>query len=427
LQISGGATVTAGSLDVGGAVAGVGQISVSGSGAALLVTGAATVADNGTGVLSVLSGASFAAASLTIGSRANSIGALVVSGAGSVIQLSGALNVGTALGTGELTIGPGAAVHAGVVNLRGQVVLEGGLLDPTVQFIAQYQTVGGYGTIAAGDIVDEGVIQASTTFQTLLVQGAVLGGGTLTVNGVATGSTPAGELLINAGATMELAGAVLDAASFAGDLTPAGTWSVTNSVAEVMFSDPAGSGAAGVLRLDDITGFGGTIASWGTGDQFVISGGALSDLGVSNGDTLTVQDSGTGGTDRIIFGSAVSAAGFAIVNTNTIQVGTIPVGTNQAACFAAGTRIETAEGLVAVENLRIGDRVVTRDEGSPDSGPCEPIIWIGSRAVRCALHPAPETVWPVWVRAGAFAKNVPLRDLYLSPITRCSLTACWCR
>src|SRR5262249_60889653 len=110
--------------------------------------------------MSVLSGATFTATDLTIGAQADSSGAVVVSGAGSVINLSGALNVGTSLGTGDLTVGPGAAVHASVVNLQGQVVLEGGLLDPTVSVINQGQTAGGFGTLAAGDIIDEGLIQA---------------------------------------------------------------------------------------------------------------------------------------------------------------------------------------------------------------------------------------------------------------------------
>jgi len=81
----------------------------------------------------------------------------------------------------------------------------------------------------------------------------------------------------------------------------------------------------------------------------------------------------------------------------------------EVACFAAGTSVATADGPVAVEDLAIGDRVVTID-GTP-----EPVVWIGSREVDCRRHPHPETVWPVRVRAGAFGENVPVRDLYLSP------------
>ena len=404
LQISGGATVTAGSLDAGNVAAAVGQIGLTGAGTELFVTNAATVADDGTGVLSVLNGATFAAASLTIGNTGNSSGALIVSGTGSEVNLSGALNIGTALGIGDLTVGPGAAVHASVVSLQGQVVLEGGLLDPTVQLINQGQTAGGFGTIAAGDIVDEGVIQAGgnkASQRLLLVEGTILGGGTLTVNGTLPGSNPTGVLQINAGGTMELTGPVINAAAttFTDNLTPTGTYSVNNSGVDVTFAD-----AKGVLKLDDIAGFGGTVTTFQAGDSFVISGGTLSNLDVSNANTLTMSDSGTGRIDRIIFGSGVSASGFAIVNNNTIQV----------ACFAAGTRMETANGPVAVEALRVGDLVLTEDVHD-EANPPEQIVWIGQRSIDCERHPKPETVWPVRVQSGAFGENVPLRDLYLSP------------
>ncbi len=61
LDVSSGATVTAGSLDAAKLASAVGQIGLAGAGSSLLVTGAATVADDGTGVMSVLNGATFAA------------------------------------------------------------------------------------------------------------------------------------------------------------------------------------------------------------------------------------------------------------------------------------------------------------------------------------------------------------------------------
>lgn len=79
-------------------------------------------------------------------------------------------------------------------------------------------------------------------------------------------------------------------------------------------------------------------------------------------------------------------------------------------CFAAGTRILTERGEVAVEALRVGDAVVT-----PLDGKSQPVQWLGHRRVDCRRHPQPRAVWPVRVKAGAFGPAIPRADLLLSP------------
>jgi hypothetical protein len=77
--------------------------------------------------------------------------------------------------------------------------------------------------------------------------------------------------------------------------------------------------------------------------------------------------------------------------------------------YLAGTRILTPTGERLVEDLEIGDVVVSR------FGALRPIIWIGRRSYgkRNAAHDR-ETV-PVCIQAGALGPHLPARDLYVSP------------
>ncbi len=77
-------------------------------------------------------------------------------------------------------------------------------------------------------------------------------------------------------------------------------------------------------------------------------------------------------------------------------------------CYRRGTAIATEHGEVAVEALKVGERVMTA------SGALRPIRWIGVRPLDVRKHPSPEDVWPVRVRAGAFGEGSPRRDLWLS-------------
>jgi hypothetical protein len=80
------------------------------------------------------------------------------------------------------------------------------------------------------------------------------------------------------------------------------------------------------------------------------------------------------------------------------------------ACYAAGTRILTANGEVAVEMLRAGDRVVTLTSFGLSA-----IRWIGHRRVDVARHPRSRDVAPIRISAHAFAPGRPHHDLVLSP------------
>ena len=103
-----------------------------------------------------------------------------------------------------------------------------------------------------------------------------------------------------------------------------------------------------------------------------------------------------------------AAAGWTPGNSLTINRGGAPVDaqalnfdSTNVMCFCRGTRIATARGQVPVEELEIGDRVITRDHGY------QRIRWIGSTA-----RVARADIAPIVIRAGV-VQNA--RDLRVSP------------
>jgi hypothetical protein len=77
-------------------------------------------------------------------------------------------------------------------------------------------------------------------------------------------------------------------------------------------------------------------------------------------------------------------------------------------CFLRGTLITTPEGDVQVEDLRVGDLVVTHKGVSE-------IKWVGRRMIDPKAIDKPRDTLPVRMMAGSVAENVPERDLLISP------------
>lgn len=85
-------------------------------------------------------------------------------------------------------------------------------------------------------------------------------------------------------------------------------------------------------------------------------------------------------------------------------------------CFTPGTLIATPRGERPVEDLRAGDRVVTRDNGIQE------IRWVGRKEVGGRALRATPRLAPVLVKAGALGRGLPERDTLLSPNHRVLVT-----
>lgn len=80
-----------------------------------------------------------------------------------------------------------------------------------------------------------------------------------------------------------------------------------------------------------------------------------------------------------------------------------------APCFTRGVRIMTDAGERAIEDLRAGDLVLTRDRG------LQPIRWIGSARLTAAALARNPAMRPVRIRAHALGRGLPATDLVVSP------------
>ncbi|WP_296701375.1 Hint domain-containing protein [Thiocapsa sp. UBA6158] len=168
------------------------------------------------------------------------------------------------------------------------------------------------------------------------------------------------------------------------------------------------AGAAWTIGFNDTASFGGSIAGFSSDDTFDLAnvtfdaGGtavldAKNKLHITEGGVLyTIQLDPTDDFTGRSFHLTTNGSGTQVTLDN-------------APCYCAGTHILTDRGEIAVENLAVGDNVIT------GSGASRPIAWIGIRHVDCSRHGAPQLVWPVRVSAGAFGTSLPHRDLWLSP------------
>jgi hypothetical protein len=302
----------------------------------------------------------------TGGTLSMSGGTLSVTGslntnAGTVIMTGGKLTAGNyTQDSGAMTLSGGTVVLTGIIGLAetgGAVSLgAGGVLDTTVASVSA-------ATLAvAGTLDDTGILTLGTA------------GGAGTISIAATGSLTVGAAASGVGIGFSGGGGLLD---FTTDSSAVLTGELTSII-------------SGFDNGSSVVEFGALVYN------------ALDSTSYDDG-SLTIAE---GSTDlaTIALNASTQYHGFDLMagTANQLEVIGLP-------CFAAGTRLLTSRGAVAVEALAVGDHVRTADGG------LAPIIWIGQRRVDCRRHSEPRAVLPVRVAAHAFGDGLPDRDLFLSP------------
>jgi Hint domain len=111
----------------------------------------------------------------------------------------------------------------------------------------------------------------------------------------------------------------------------------------------------------------------------------------------------------IAMGKLVGPAVLAIALSRRGAEAAMSGGSGSKPCFLKGTRIRVAEGEQKIEDLRIGDLVVTK------SGAAKPVRWVARRRYR--KEPGAswvENIRPVRIARDALGPNTPSSDLFIS-------------
>ncbi|MBV9785232.1 MAG: Hint domain-containing protein [Acidisphaera sp.] len=319
---------------------------------------------------------------------------------GLLILKSGAEAIGVTVGAGgELDVNSSATASSVTVTTGGDFSLAPGGIETGVMFSGGTLELGsGNKTSPSGTI--SGIGSTLAGFDTLDIDK----GATWTLSG--TAPTTATAVLSNSGMVTLDGSFLFSKAIGSGTATidTSATLEVANSVGgnqTIAFNPTA------TLTLDAATNFNGTLDNFEKTDTidfggfkaatgtYTVTGDTLLIPNQSGKSTLTFALAGVGSADGTVF-TVATGPGSDFTLTDMI-------------CYCRGTLIRTERGEIPVEDLAIGDRVVTYD------GRLQAIRWIGQRSYAGRFLAGKPKILPVCIRAGALADNVPLRDLHVSP------------
>jgi antigen 43 len=334
----------------------------------------------------------------------------VDSGGTDFVSSGGAVNFTTiASGGFEYVYLSGVARGTAIDSGGDQFILSGGSAGgAAIDGGKQYVYSGGDATFTTVVGGDEFIYSGAVAYATTISRGGLVEVESPTGVAIATTVKSAGDLYVAAGS-----------ANFA-TISSGGYDHVSSGVTNG--TTVLNGGSENIVGGGDAVGT--TISSGGA--EYIASGGAASDTTLVPGGMIDVRyfAYASGGTANLTSSTDVltviqgghtytqqmsgSYAGEYFHLARDTGTGTL-ITEDGNPCYCEGTHILTASGEVPVENLAIGDQIMTAD------GAARAIRWIGHRYVELHRHRVPALLQPIIIRADAFAYGVPRRDLRLSP------------
>ncbi len=346
---------------------------------------------------------------------------VVVYQAGSGVTDYATSATGIVVSTSQFDLGPasteyvlsgGSTTGTKVESGGSAIVYSGGSVTSSTVYSGGYETVSAGGT-ASYDTISHGTqFVGGSALSTTVSSGGVeyLSGG-----GSTTGTT------VSSGGIEQATGGATTTSTFVGS-------SGTEYIYSGSIANDTTVANGGVV----VANFHGQVvsATINSGGYEVLSGGTASFTSMNIGASILLPNLGyNSSTETVNFDSSTdlltvssgtyvssqtlagnySGDSFALSNYPNGSFSETLVTLGGPPCYCLGTLILTNRGERAVEDLGIGDHVITL------SGAARPIRWIGRRHLNLLRHPAPDQVRPILIRADAIADGAPRRDLRVSP------------
>lgn len=314
---------------------------------------ASHVSNGGTGLYNNF----YSGATCIIGSNGISMMDTVYDGAS--MTANGGIVMDTSISGGTVTLEADAYMQGGEAFSGGNLIANSGAVIDTLTVNS-----GGSATISSGASIASDDTTATATV-------TVAEGGTLTLD-----PSVGGVVNVTPGTGTNLIISVSDTAT-------TGTPTTINGLSGADPSTPSAKLTLAGISANEI------LSTTTTTDQvtFTLTGGRTITLNIAGADQINFKDSTSDANGNIVF----------------------------EACFLAGTMIDTGHSLCAVEDIQIGDFVMTYDWQSKQKKP-RIVTWVGTKHVYVNPSLSDDLAgYPVRVLQGAIADNIPNKDLLITP------------